>query len=85
MWKADGSMQCEKDSAVLNAEKATAELKKAGVPVSQARAGHDGMMHTAVCGSSTGNTVEVEVAKRDVQIAQGLGYKLSRVLNAPSK
>ncbi|RYZ97560.1 MAG: hypothetical protein EOP11_21870, partial [Proteobacteria bacterium] len=42
MWKADGSMQCEKDSAVLDAEKATAELKKAGVPVTQARIGHDG-------------------------------------------
>jgi hypothetical protein len=84
MWKPDGSMQCEKDSAVLDPDKAMAELKKAGVLVSQARQGHDGMMHTAVCGSATGNTVEVEVSKLDVARAQALGYKISRTLNAPN-
>lgn len=85
MWKADGSLQCEKDSATLTPDKAMAELKKAGVFVSEARQGHDGMMHTAVCGSSTGNTVEVEVGKLDVSRAQSLGYKVSKLMNPSAK
>jgi hypothetical protein len=85
MWKPDGSMQCEKDSAVLDPDKAMAELKKAGVLATGARQSHDGMMHTTVCGAATGNTVEVEVPKLDVARAQALGYKLSRKPNAPAK
>jgi len=78
-------MQCEKGSAILDVDKAEAELKKAGVFAFEARIGHDGMMHTTVCGASTGNTIEVQVAKLDVERAQALGYKLSRTANAPAK
>lgn len=73
--KADGSRQCEPNSAILTTESATSELRKAGVIVHQSREGNDGMMHTAVCGSATGNTIEVEISRVDIAKAQSAGYR----------
>lgn len=77
--KTDGSRQCEKDSATLKPESAMQELKNAGVMVYQARNGHDGMMHTTVCGASTGGTIDVEISRVDLPKAQSLGYRVPRV------
>lgn len=73
--KADGSKQCGEEPASLTPEGTAQELKRQGIVVFQFRNGTDGMMHTAVCGAPTGNTVELEVAQADLPKAMAKGFK----------
>ena len=72
--KEDGSKQCEKGSAITVAT-ATTEFQRAGVVVYQGRAGQDGMVRTAVCGSGTGRTVELEIPRSDLGKAVSMGFQ----------
>jgi hypothetical protein len=79
--KLDGSKQCEPDSAQISPEGAAKELKGLGVMVYQFRNGNDGMMRTAVCGAGTGNTVDLEIAAKDITKAQAQGFKTLKTQN----
>ncbi len=74
--RSDGSKQCAENPPSLTPESATQSLKKRGVAVFQARTGNDGMIRTAVCGASTGNTVDLEISRLDLPKAQAQGYQL---------
>lgn len=76
IFRPDGSKQCAEAPPSLTPSSASQDLKNAGVMVYQGRSGNDGMMRTAVCGASTGNTVELEIAKVDLPKAQAKGYKV---------
>jgi hypothetical protein len=79
--KADGSKQCEPDSTQISPEGAAKDLKGLGVMVYQFRNGNDGMMRTAVCGAGTGNTVDLEIAAKDLSKAQAQGFKALKTQN----
>lgn len=76
VFRPDGSKQCAMEAPSLTPTSASQELKSMGVMVYQGRSGNDGMMRTAVCGSGTGNTVELQIAKIDLPKAQAKGYKV---------
>jgi len=75
VFRPDGSKQCGMAPAQLSPEQAAERLRTAGVMVHQFRLGNDGMMRTAVCGSDTGDTVEVEISKMDLPKAQARGFQ----------
>ena len=72
--KEDGSKQCEKGSA-LTVASATSQFQSAGILVYQGRTGHDGMVRTAVCGSGTGRTVELEIPRNELGKAVSMGFQ----------
>lgn len=76
VFQPDGSKQCAEAPPALTPTSASQDLKLAGVMVYQGRSGNDGMMRTAVCGSGTGNTVELEIAKSDLPKALAKGYQV---------
>ncbi len=71
----DGTKSCE-GTPTNSLKDARAELEKAGVKVKSARRGHDGLMHLQMCGASTGDQNEFEIAKKDLKIAEKRGFKL---------
>lgn len=71
--KPDGSKQCAKGGG-LTVAKASEELRAKGVIVHQGRNGTDGRMRIQKCGADTGRTVELEISKIDVGIANQLGF-----------
>ncbi len=79
--KLDGSKQCEPNSAQFSPEEAAKALKGMGILVYQFRSGNDGMMRTAVCGASTGNTVDLEISRKDLAKAQAQGFQPMKTQN----
>jgi hypothetical protein len=73
--KPDGSKQCGEAPASLTPSSASQALKEAGVMVFEGRNSQDGMMHPAVCGAATGNTVELEIFRSDLPKAQAMGFR----------
>lgn len=75
VYKQDGSKQCGQAPASITPSSAAQELKQLGVMVFQGRNGNDGLMHPAVCGAATGNTVELEIFEADLPKVLARGYK----------
>ena len=73
VMKSDGSKQCGFEKA-STPDEAAANLQKAGITVYEKRRGSDGMMHTMNCGSSTGNTIELQIDEKDFSNAKKQGY-----------
>jgi hypothetical protein len=78
VFQSDGSKQCAEAPPSLTPSGASKDLMNLGVMVYQGRTGNDGMMRTAVCGSPTGNTVELEIGRVDLPKAEAKGYRLKR-------
>ncbi len=71
--KADGSKSCGA-KAGASLEAMSAPLKKLGIRVLQSVKAHDGMMHTQVCGASTGMLNAYQVSSKDLEKAKGAGF-----------
>lgn len=74
IFKADGSLQCEK-AKTIELKTMEAELKKAGVTVLSSAKQPDGMMHPQVCGAPTGMANTFEINSSDLPKAQKIGFK----------
>jgi len=72
--KPDGSRQCAGSKGSISPDFAARQLKAAGVIVFQSKTGNDGQMRAQKCGSTTGNTVDVEISRVDLRKALTLGY-----------
>ena len=70
----DGSRQCAPKSAKVSPEGAAQQLKASGIIVFQAKLGNDGRMRIQKCGSPTGATVDLEIARVDLPKALSLGF-----------
>ena len=71
--KPDGSKQCGMAKG-LDSKSGAAELTKLGITVFQSRKSQDGLMHMAMCGSATGDTIELQIPKSQLDIAERNGY-----------
>jgi len=73
VFKYDGTLQCGMGKEVPLAEMAK-ELTGAGIKVLSQRKGHDGLMHIALCGASTGATNVFEIDRSDLKKARDRGF-----------
>jgi hypothetical protein len=72
VFKPDGSVQCDSNGKIsLDA------MKKdlAGIEIFSAENKHDGMMRIQVCGAPTGFCNVYEISEKDLEKANGLGFR----------
>ena len=71
--KPDGAQSCGiREGAAMDID--AGELKKAGIPVLESKKGHDGKMHTQVCGAVAGTLNLFRIPKSDSAKAVSLGF-----------
>ncbi len=73
VFQYDGSKQCEGDSG-MSLDDMAKVLTGAGIEVRNRKQAHDGLLHPAVCGFSTGRINTYEIASSDLDKALGLGF-----------
>ena len=73
VYKYDRSIQCE--STGIELEEMMLELTNAGIDVACAQEGHDGLYRTTVCGAGTGKLNIYKINKKDLQVAESLGFQ----------
>lgn len=71
----DGSKSCGVKKG-LTPRAAAQELEGVGVRVFKQRTGHDGLMRMMVCGTDTGNLVELLIDGRGLPIASKKGFRV---------
>lgn len=72
VYKSTGSVQCG-DGGVAAPDMAL-ELVEAGITVSDAACGHDGLMRIAQCGAPDGSIAVFSIAQQDQAQAEQIGF-----------
>jgi hypothetical protein len=78
--RSDGSRQCAK-APKTDPTQVAAQAQRAGILVFQSQSGHDGQMHSQMCGAATGRTIDLLISKIDIRKALALGFVTKE--NAP--
>lgn len=74
VYKYDGSVQCNQESAIP-LDEMRLELAKQGIDVICAQKASDGLNYTTVCESGTGNINVYTIHKSNLPDAEKLGFK----------
>ena len=74
VYKSTGSVQC--GNGGVGAPELALELVEAGISVSDASCGHDGLMRIAQCGAPDGTIAVFSIAQQDQAQAQQIGFSL---------
>jgi hypothetical protein len=72
VYRSDGSRQCE--GGAISLDDMSAQLEAAGIEVLCAQQGHDGLMHPAVCGASSGRLNIFTIRAAAAERARELGF-----------
>src|SRR5438105_724350 len=73
VFKADGSLQCEASTST-GLDQMAKELTGAGISVLSMRKANDGLIHIALCGTSTGAVNVFQVDAGALEKARSLGF-----------